>query len=244
MKEYDFWKDWEGKTELEESAIKSCKVGKKIILENIPGEQIISIYIRGSFARRELDKKSDIDFMVILKKSNYLKKLNQLNQAYKDKFHPEIEIKGYSLWELKTGKRVKRSVSATPPYRTVKHLPELKLIYGKDLSKNNFFSRSDIKDLKALVNAFRTIFLPQYSEKRMGFRDLIKQTFWLSELEQKVKGENPPHNWKKLDKFIKDEQHIVHDALKYRLQPTKDKNEKAKYLKKLKLYLKELDALT
>ncbi|MBN2053176.1 nucleotidyltransferase domain-containing protein [Candidatus Woesearchaeota archaeon] len=243
MKEYYFWECWGRKTNLEEAAIKSCKVGRKIILESIPREQIISIYIRGSFARRELDWKSDIDFMVILKKSHYLKKLKQLDLSYKDKFHPLIEIKGYSLWELKTGKRVKYSVSATPPYRTVKHLPELKLIYGKDLSKNNFFSRSDIEDLKALVNAFRTIFVPRYNENKMSFRDLVKQTFWLSELEQKVNGENPPHNWKNLNKFIKDYNHIVHDAFKYRIKPTAEKKEKAKYLKKLKRYLEELDAL-
>jgi len=243
MLKHEFWEDWKRKTKLEEAAIRSYKAGKKIILEKIPEDEVISIYVRGSFARRELDKQSDIDFVVILNTSNYLKRLKKLNEAYKSEFYPEIEIKGYSWWELKTGRRSKNSVSATPPYITTKHLPKFKLIYGKDLSKTKFFSMTDIEDLKGLLNTFRNIFLFQYKEKKMEFRDLVKQTFWLAELEQKVKGENPPHGWKKLEKSIKYEKHIVHDALKYRLKPVKDKKERSEYVNKLKRYLEKLDKL-
>ncbi len=57
----EFYQDWKRKTRLEESAIKSLKEGRKIILNNLPKEQIVAIYAKGSFPRREMNKNSDVD---------------------------------------------------------------------------------------------------------------------------------------------------------------------------------------
>ena len=73
MVNYEFWKDWKRKNKLEESAIKSIKTARKIILSEIPKEQIVAIYAKGSFVRREMNKKSDVDFVNILKRKKYLK---------------------------------------------------------------------------------------------------------------------------------------------------------------------------
>ena len=53
MKNKQFWKNWKNLTKLEKSAIKSIKTGKRIIFKNIPKKEIKSIYLKGSFIRRE-----------------------------------------------------------------------------------------------------------------------------------------------------------------------------------------------
>ena len=59
MANHEFWGDWKNKTKLEEAAIKSLKAARVIIIQNIPKEEIVAIYARGSFVRREMNKKSD-----------------------------------------------------------------------------------------------------------------------------------------------------------------------------------------
>ena len=98
MVNYEFWKDWKRKTKLEESAIKSIKIARKIILSEIPKEQIVAIYAKGSFVRREMNKKSDVDTVTILKESKYLKNLKKLEEKYRDQYKTKIQFSGYSLW--------------------------------------------------------------------------------------------------------------------------------------------------
>ena len=42
-------------------------------------------------------------------------------------------------------------------------------------------------------------------------------------------------------KSIKDKRHIVHETLKLRLRPTKDKKVRKEFLKNLKIYIKSLE---
>src|SRR3989344_7004305 len=94
-----------------------------------------------------------------------------------------------------------------------------------------------------MVFAFKNIFLPGYKEKKFGFSEVVKQVFWLVENEQIWKGKHPPYHWKKMARSIKDKQHIIHDALRLRLRPTKDKVERAKFIRKLNAYIAELEKL-
>lgn len=244
MVNYEFWKDWKRKTKLEESTIKSIKIARKIILSEIPKEQIVAIYAKGSFVRREMNKKSDVDTVTILKESKYLKKLKKLEEQYRDAYEPQIQFSGYSLWELKNNKRTNsgKKLRASPS-RTVQHLEHYKLLYGKQLRKEDFHQGPPKGHLRGMLYAFKEIFLPRYYEKKFGFSELAKQVFWLVENEQIWRGKNPPHHWRKLAKSIKDENHIIYDALRYRLKTTKDKKERAKFIKKLKKYLSELEKL-
>ena len=244
MSNYEFWKNWKKKTKLEESAIESLKSGKTIILQNIPKEEIISIYAKGSFVRREMNKNSDVDTSTILKHSRYLNRLKQLQKKYKNKFEPNIEFTGYSLWELNNNKKAKTGKTNRPaPSRIVQHLEYYRLIYGKSLKKEDFHQGDDTKRLRTMIDIFRTLFLPGYEKKEFGFSTIVKQTFWLVENEQKVKGKNPPHHWSRLARSIKDKDHIIHDVLRFRKKPTKDKKEKSKFIKKLNKYLSESERL-
>lgn len=244
MLDYEFWSDWKRRTKLENSAIKSIKIARKIILSEIPREKIVAIYAKGSFVRREMNKKSDVDTITILKESKYLKKLRKLEEEYRDVYNPKIQFSGYSLWELKHNKRVISSKEfRASPSRIVQHLEHYKLLYGIQLNKENFSQFAPERHLKGMIYAFKEIFIPQYYKKRFSFSELVKQVFWLVENESVWLGKNPPHNWKKLAKEIKDENHIIHDALRYRLKPTKDKNKMEKFTIKLKKYISKLEKL-
>lgn len=238
----EFWRDWKRKTKLEETAIKSLKSAKKIILANISKREIIAIYVKGSFVRREMNKKSDVDTVTILKTSKPLAKIKRLEEKYRKEFKPQIQLRAYSFWELKTGKKTKsRGKVSASTSRFVKHLPHHKLIYGKLLNIKDLHVGDNKSALKGLVGAFRKYFLPGYKQKKMGFSEIAKQVFWLVENEQKAKDKNPPHHWKKLARSIKDKNHIIHDALKFRLKPTKDKRKRNAFIRKLNRYLDKLE---
>lgn len=244
MGNYKFWTDWKRKTKLEESAIRSINIARKLILSELPKEQIVAVYAKGSFVRREMNEKSDVDTTTIVKESKYLRDLKRLEEKYHDKYKPQIQFSGYSLWELKHNKRVLsgKTLRASPS-RMVQHLEYYKLLYGQQLRKEEFNQGPPKGHLRGMVFAFKTIFLPGYKEKKFGFSEIAKQVFWLVENEQIWKGKKPPHHWGKLAKSIKSKNHIIHDTLRFRLKPTKDIVEREKFIKKLKIYLLELEKL-
>jgi predicted nucleotidyltransferase len=240
----EFWKSWKRKTKREEAGIKTLKKGLKLLRKNIPKKEIISIYVKGSFVRREMNKRSDVDTFTVLKSSKGLNKLRQLEKKYRDAFKPQIQFSGYSMWEIKNNKRVASGKKArASPSRAIEHLEHYKLVYGKPLKKEELTSSTDKERLKGMVGAFNRIFIPGYNEGKIGFAEIIKQVFWITENEQKVIGKNPPHSFKKLSRSIKDKNHIIHDALKYRKKKTKDKRKRAAFIKKLKKYLEKVEKL-
>ncbi len=237
----EFWKDWKRKTKLEEAGIQSLKSAKKIILKEIPKKEIIAIYVKGSFVRREMNRKSDVDTVTVLRTSKHLPKIKILEENYRKEFKPQIQLVAYSLWELKTGKKSKtRKKLSASTSRFVKHIPYHKLIYGNPLNMGDLHVGDDKGALKGMIGVFRKYFLPGYKAKKMGFSEIVKQVFWLVENEQKAKGKKPPHNWKKLAKSINEKDHIIHDALRFRLKPTKDKKKRAAFVRKLKKYLDKI----
>ena len=78
-----------------------------------------------------------------------------------------------------------------------------KLIFGKDLSGMNLYTRSNEKDLSELVKIFKDKWIPSCEKGDFDFKMLVKQTFWLVENEQRTGGINPPHGWKKLRDSMK-----------------------------------------
>ena len=108
----------------------------------------------------------------------------------------------------------------------------------------DFARKSDKEKLKGLVRAFGKVFFPLYESgsKECGFSMLVKQTFWLAELELRIKGERVPGTWGGMGrKFGKD--HIIQDALRFRVKKNKDKKVRRDYIKRLKRYLKSLEKL-
>ena len=123
----------------------------------------------------------------------------------------------------------------------IERLNEHKLVYGKPLSQKDFPFRDNKKRLKSLIYAFRHLFFPDYEKGIFKFSALSKQVFGLTDLEERIKGKNPPKSWKYLTKSIKNKKHIIHDAWKLRKNPTKDKLIRKKFIIRLKKHLKQLE---
>lgn len=237
------WRAWKKKTKREKAAIASLKEGKKIILENIPKKNIIAIYVKGSFIRREMNEKSDVDLLTIVDDNRVINKIEKIEKKYRNEFKPKIQITGLSITELRTGKRYITKNQSRPkahPSRILKQIDEFILLHGKSLDTKKFKKRTDKKDLMHLVKAFGTMCLPNYLLGKIGFDEIVKQVFWLVELDEKYKGNHPPHGFKKLAKSIKDKDHIVKLALKCRNKKTKDLNDRKQFIEKLRKYLDNL----
>ena len=181
---------------------------------------------------------SDVDTVTILKTIKHIPTLKKLERKYRESVKPHIQITGYSLWELKTGKRShlrKRNTAA--PSRFSKYINEYKVIYGTSLT-TLLHRRTDTEDLNGMITAFRTIFIPKYEKGEMAFQELAKQVFWLTENEERVLGRHPPHHWKKLAATITDKNHLIHTALHIRQGAKIDKDT---FVKRLTAHLDSLE---
>ncbi|MFT4309067.1 MAG: hypothetical protein ACMXYL_01110 [Candidatus Woesearchaeota archaeon] len=236
-----FWEEWKEKTLWEERAIKHAIIAKRIILHSIPKDEIHSIYIKGSMARREMNEKSDVDTLTIVKHSGMLSKLNNLHAIHGKKYKMDIDFSGYSLWELRHNKKSNQGKADRPsPARTMHHIQTYKLIYGEALKNKTFKSTTSKKRLNEMTKVFEDKFLPNYENGLFSFSDIIKQTFWLVENEQSSLGNSPFGSWKELKDSIQDKKHIIHDAYNLRINHTKDKAIRTRFIRKLKQYIERL----
>jgi predicted nucleotidyltransferase len=219
----------------------SAQKAKELILREIPNEEIISIYIKGSLARQELNADSDVDIVVILKTDKYFPQLYMLSDDSSNTAEFPFQIVGYSLEELKTGVWSKNRSRPTSPISTfVKHLDHLPLMYGVKPG-DKLFTRTDLKDLQALLTAMRDKFIPEYNDGKFEFKDLIKQTIWLTEREQRALGHKPDYSWKKLADLVDNDEHIIHKALKLRSQNIISEKDREDFLIELKKYIDYLN---
>lgn len=219
-----FWKNWQKITKLEETAIKSIKKAKKILLQSVPKDKIIAIYVKGSFVRREMVKKSDVDIAPIVKDLKTKKAIQKLDKE-RSIFYRPSELLPKTVQELKN------------PNPFIDRLNSYKLIYGNPLRTSEFPFRSKKERLEGLIRTFNNEFLPNYEKGTFGFSELVKQVFWLTDLEEQINGKKAAVSWKELANSIRDEKHIIHDALKFRLHPTKDKVKRRVFIVKLRKHL-------
>lgn len=239
MINYEFWRNWKRKTKIEESAIKAIIKTKKAILNKIPKNKLVAIYIKGSFVRREMNNKSDVDIVPIVTENKYEKAIFSVNT---DEIYPCTIAVPLSLWEFKHNKLyTKNNKPRAKPDLFIRKLENYKLIYGKPLDITGFKIRSDEECLKALMKTFRKSFIPLYKKGKFGFLMLVKELFWLVDLEQTNKGKKVEHSFKGIAKSVDDRKHIIHDALKFRLKPIKDKKIRERFIIKLEMYLDELE---
>ena len=219
-----FWKDWQKITKLEETAIESIKKAKKILLQLVPKDRIMAIYVKGSFVRREMVKKSDVDIVLIVKDLKTKKEIQRLDKE-RGTFYRPSELLPKTVQELKS------------PNPFIDRLNSYKLIYGKSLKTSEFPFRNKKERLKGLIKAFNNEFLPNYEKGTFGFSELVKQVFWLTDLEEQINGKKVAVSWKELTNSIRFKNHIIHDALKFRLHPTKDKIKRRIFIVKLRKHL-------
>ena len=222
---------------LKEKAEISLSKAKEIILDSIPNDEILSIYVKGSYIRDELMPDSDVDVVVILRDEKYLFAVYDLTEKFGNITEPPFQIIAYTLEELQTGKwSLNRPRVSTTISVFVKHLDHFLLLYGSK-PEGQLFTRTDIKDLLALVSFFEKSFLSDFEKGSVGFKTLVKIVLWLVEREQRALGIIPDYSWQKMADSIKDENHIVHLALKFRKQEEVSKEEQSAFVEKLKNYI-------
>jgi len=238
-----FWNNWKNISEQERKAINVITAAQKLILSHIPRDKIVSIYIGGSFLRREMTPTSDIDMWVITTDTRGQKLVSKLITEAQGKFTPELGLSGYSLWELKNGKSLAYLVKKhrTGPKRFTKKLANYQLIYGKQLNPATFPTQTDKEDLTMMISVFETKFLPLYNENILAFQDILKQVFWLADLELSLKGHHPPHSWTEMVKLTP-KNHIARTALDLRHSKPSLRQETT-FISQLKKYLEELKTL-
>ena len=237
----DFWENWKDKTDIEKRAIEAVERARQLILKSVPLEELVAIYVKGSFVRRELNEKSDVDTVTILKTNKYRKKIEKLDKEHKQDPNPRLELSSFSLWELQNNEHFYTdSKLRAKPDRFVARIECYRPIYGNPLDTTGFKVRSPSEALANLKQAFGKSFIPSYRQGKFSFQELIKQVFWLVELNEQVKGKKIKDSWRRLASSIKDKDHIIHESYRLRLHPTKDPAIREDYVRRLTGYLGEL----
>lgn len=238
---YDFWSGWENLTEIEKSAIEKTKLARKLLIESVPEEKLVAIYIKGSLTRRETKEGSDIDVVPIV--------VTDEDKGYAWETNvPEVEpaiIVPMSLEELRDNEDRQEIPEgeyrlACNPDRFLKFIGECKLIHGEPLNPNNFEIRSDEQAYKDEINTIKNNYIPAYLEGKCEFDGLLKEVFWLTELEQTLAGNKPKHSFKDIADSVSDYEHVIHDA--YKLRQNKDSANLNDFINKLKLHLDKLSS--
>ncbi len=241
MNIYDFWKTWKNRTEVEKKAINSVVKARDLVIDSVPHETLVAIYIKGSFARREMKPGSDVDMVPIVTEDKYEGAIFGVNS-------PEINpvcVVPLSLSELRKNKLSSKG-SYTPDLRAkpdlfLLKLGECRLIYGAPLNPEEYPIRTKDQIVHDEIKKIRNGYIKAYQEGVIDFQPLLKEVFWLVEWEQKLKGKKVEHSFKGITESIKDKNHIVYDAFEFRRNPNRGKIVEKKFVSKLKEYLDELE---
>ncbi|MBS3162850.1 hypothetical protein J4467_02900 [Candidatus Woesearchaeota archaeon] len=229
------------KAEIEKSAIIKVEKARELIIKSIPKRELVSIYIKGSFARREMKSGSDVDMVPIVTENKYEGPVFEVN-------NPSIEpvcVVPLSLWELRNNQLFTNSDHIpdlrAKPDRFLKKINEFKLIYGQALDPSKFLIRNDKEALIEEIEIIKNGYILNYESGLIDFKALLKEVFWLVEMEQNYKGNNVEHSFKGIAEVVKDEKHIINYAYQFRIGQIRGKNEEQNFIRQLRKFLMELE---
>ena len=150
-----FWKNYKNKTSLEERAIKSIERSLDFLFSNLPKKDIVSIYIKGSFVTREMNDRSDVDIVPILRDNNVLNRFRKIRNQYNEQLKPS-EFVPISLTELKQNKNEKsRNPLRNRPDTFLRDLDYYVWIYGMRIKKSSYPMRGANEIYKDDIKRFR-----------------------------------------------------------------------------------------
>jgi hypothetical protein len=238
-KNLDFWDKWQHKTLIERKAIQALEKARSFVIQSLPAGKLEAIYIKGSFVRREMQQGCDVDMVPIVVSNKDQRAIWEVNDKH---VHPVV-IVPLSLSELHLN-RLSTPASYHPdlrakPDRFIRHLPNYKLIYGKPLNPKEFPIRIDRVALKDEIKVIQRGYIPAYKQGKIDFYTLLKEVFWLAELEQFVAGKRPVHSFHEIARSIANRSHPAHRALRFRKRVAKVK-EKQTFVLELEKYLQSL----
>jgi len=235
------WRSWKDKSSLEEAAIRSMLAAERLLVEHVPEDELVSIYVRGSFTRRDLVPGSDVDMVVVLASRRSLPLVERLAEYALTAWEVRVETCVFTLWELRTGRSVQGKHHPSDVFLFSTRLQHSRLVFGRDVSAFPLKRFSEVDLAKGKVRFVRSLLKrPQESG---WWRWLLKHSFHLVELEQFVRGRNPPRKRSSLAAFVGDEDHIIHDIVHYLNRGCAEPEgaERRRFIRRLKRYLRRID---
>ncbi len=237
MDKYNFWENWENINSIEEKAIKSIIKARELIIKSVPKKALVAIYIKGSFVRREMNRASDVDIVPIVTENKYEGPVFETNI-------PEIQpacVVPLSIVELKENKLLSEKeynpdLRAEPDLFVLK-LEEYKIIYGNQLNPKEYPTRPKEQILDDEKYKIKNGYIKAYKEGKIELPALIKEFFWLIELEQEIKGNKVKHSFVGIAESVNNKEHIIYDALEIKNNNYTDKTKENIFISKLEKYL-------
>ena len=241
MIKYDFWEDWKKITPFEEKAIRAVVKARDEVVKALPKDKLVAIYIKGSFARREMKEGSDVDMVPIVTENEDESAVFDVN----DSDISPVVVVPFSLWEFEHNKLSTKS-SYRPDLRAepdifLKKLGAYKLIYGTPLDAASYSTREDRQIIKDEILKIRDGYIPAYMKGKTDFSSLLKEVFWLVELVQNIEGKKVAHSFKDISQSVKDKEHIIHAAYQLLVKSNRTKTEEVQFVEALKEYLAGLE---
>ncbi len=234
--DFNFWESWENITPIESKAIEAVKHARDLIIATVPKENLIAIYIKGSFVRREMKEGSDVDMVPIVRNNEDEDAVFALNGSA---IEPVAAIP-LSLWEfehnqLATPTDIQPDLRAKPD-RMLAKLNECQIIYGTPLNPAEFPQRDLEQTIQDEIKVILNGYIPAWENKQIDFKTLIKEFFWLVSMQQENRGELPTHSFEQIA-ARESSDHLIQTALKYRKENFID-NESL-FVDELKKYLNQ-----
>jgi predicted nucleotidyltransferase len=220
-----------------------------VVLENA-GNELVSLYVIGSFLSDEMVESSDIDLVGIMEASFDFRNESRINKALNDRIrsHHRIDLGTMSydgfLGGLQKGTLTKHI--ELPVF--LSFLKHARLIYGKRINfdKLPIKPASPEQELRYYIKVFGEYEAAFRKRERIrpdfSFRDFLKIVFYIANLELQLnRNLSPRKSYSEIVRAFRDDRtHIVHYSMKLRHKKRIGRNEKQSWLDSAERYVAEM----
>ena len=206
-----------------------------MLIERMGDGQLVAIYIKGSFVRREMNERSDVDMVPIVTKNIFAKPAWRLNIP---ELHPVVTTP-LSLEEFEQNRLATKDDQPydfrSKPDSFLRFIKDYKLVYGKAVNPKLYPIRNDNVMFEDELKIIRQM-VPLLEKGEINFGVTLKEFFWMTEMELAVNGIQVPHTLVGIAKGT-DKDHLVQEALRLRQKGQLDKTTELVFVNKLREYL-------
>ncbi len=234
---YDFWDIWTDITPIEKKAIEVTIRARDKVISSVPKEELIAIYVKGSFVRREMNEGSDVDMVPIVLHTSFEGRAFGVNDNDIDPVMVvPLSIEEFESNELATKSDLSIDLRAKPD-RFLRMLDESRIIFGQKIEPGNYPIRSDAEAYKDEIEIILNGYVPQFLEGKIDFSPLLKEFFWMTEMELASKGVSVPHTFLGIAE-ASPASHLIHEALRLRESGKLDRESGVRFVQKLQEFLR------
>ena len=236
QKSFDFWTSWSNINPTEQKAINATIKARKLVVQSVPAETLVAVYIKGSFPRREMNSRSDVDMVPIVTKTKFEGSIFGVNRL---EISP-VMVVPLSIEEFRTNSLATKSDQSfdlrAKPDRFLRTIDRYQLIYGTPLDPSGYPIRSDLEAYHDDVDIIKNGYLPLFLKGEISFGPLLKKFFWMTEMELAGQGIVVPHTFTGIAGGA-NKSHLIQEALRLRQQDKISRAEELEFVKKLQAWL-------